>query len=187
MTRLYAASGDERFLDGARKGWAFQRSLYDAEAGNWQDRRGQTPVFLDNWCNGAAGIGLAAAGCMDVLPELTDVVERAGALLTAAQPPFLDTLCCGGFGQIDCLLEMGLLLGRGEWIERAKIQARQALAQATDAGHFALYDDLPARLFNPAFFRGVAGIGYTLLRLAGVNGETENRLPCVLNWSTQDQ
>lgn len=187
LARLYTASGDARFLDGAARGWDFQRSLYDEQAGNWQDRRGATPVYLDNWCNGAAGIGLAAAGSLDVLPELADVVERAGALLTSAQPPFLDTLCCGGFGQIDCLLEMGLRLGRPEWVAQATAQARAALRRASDAGSFALYDDLPAHLFNPAFFRGMAGIGYTLLRLAAANRETQAQLPCALNWSAQDQ
>ncbi len=183
LARLSTASGHTRFLDGARRGWAFQERLYDEGAGNWQDRRGQTPVYLDNWCNGAAGVGLAAAGCLAVLPGLADVTERAGALLMDGQTPFLDTLCCGGFGQIDSLLEMGLLLGRQEWIDQAIAQARRALARATAAGHCALYDDLPAHLFNPGFFRGVAGIGYTLLRLAAVSGESEEQLPCVLNWS----
>ena len=42
---------------------------------------------------------------------------------------------------------------------------------------FRLYDDLPSNLFNPGFFRGVAGIGYTLLRLAVMSGE----LPCVMS------
>ncbi len=185
LARLYEASGEARFLAGARRGWDFQRGLYDPAAGNWQDRRGATPVYLDNWCNGAAGIGLAAAGSLAVLPELADVAEQAGALLLAAESPFLDTLCCGGFGQIDCLLEMGRLLNRREWIEQASVQARATLERASGAGSFALYDDLPAHLFNPAFFRGVAGIGYTLLRLAGANGETETQLPCVLSWSAQ--
>ncbi len=183
LTRLYTVSGEERFLDGAAQGWAFQRSLYNAEADNWQDRRGRVPVYLDNWCNGAAGIGLAAAGSLAVLPELADVAERTGALLTTAQPPFLDTLCCGGFGQIECLLEMGLRLNRPAWIERATAQALVSLRRASNVGSFALYDDLPAHLFSQAFFRGVAGIGYTLLRLAGTNGETTAQLPCVLNWS----
>lgn len=182
LTRLYSASEEERFLDGAARGWAFQRSLYNGEAGNWQDRRGATPVYLDNWCNGAAGIGLAAVGSLDVLPELVDVAERTGALLTTAQPPFLDTLCCGGFGQIECLLEMGLRLNRPAWVAQATAQAQAALSRASSAGSFALYDELPTHLFNPAFYRGVAGIGYTLLRLAGVNGETTAQLPCVLNW-----
>jgi len=183
LARLYTASGESRFLKGAAQGWAFQRSLYDESAGNWQDRRGATPVYLDNWCNGAAGIGLAASACVGLLPELADVVERAGGRLTTAQSPFLDTLCCGGFGQIECLLEMGLRLDRPAWVAQATAQAWAALEGASRRGHFCLYDDLPAHLLNPAFFRGVAGIGYTLLRLAGANGEMDAQLPSVLSWS----
>lgn len=183
LAKLYKAMGEARFLDGAQRGWDFQRTLYAEPPGRWQDRRGATPVYLDNWCNGAAGIGLAAAGCLAVLPGLAEVTERAGALLMDGQTPFLDTLCCGGFGQIDSLLEMGLRLGRPAWIDGAIVQARQVLARASAAGHFALYDDLPSDLWNPGFFRGVAGIGYTLLRLAGAHREMEVRLPSVLSWS----
>ena len=181
LTQLYQISGEARFLEGARRGWDFQRSLYDDPPGNWQDRRGQAPVYLPNWCNGAAGIGLAAAGCLSTLPDLADVVERSATLLLQPEnSPFLDTLCCGGFGQIDCLLETGLRLGRQEWIDAAIAQAHQRLNQATAAGAFALYDDLPSDLWNPGFFRGVAGIGYTLLRLANAAGETDRSLSCVL-------
>jgi lantibiotic modifying enzyme len=186
LTRLYVANGDARFLAGARRAWEFQRSLYDAAQGGWQDRRGATPVYLDNWCNGAAGIGLAAVGCIESLPELGDVAERAAARLIAADSaPCLDTLCCGGFGQIDALLELGRRLKRPAWVGQALSQARHALDRAAAAGSFQLYDDLPDQRFNPAFFRGVAGIGYTLLRLAAVGGEIERTLPCSLSWSAE--
>lgn len=197
LARLYAATGDARFREAAERAWAFQRALYDDPAGNWQDRRGPVPVYLDNWCNGAAGIGLAAAGCLDTLPELADVVERVRKTcqvggqpgqvfpMNFARPPdrsILDTLCCGHFGQIDCRLEMGLICRRPEWVSAAIAQAEGLLGQARERGAFRLYDDLPAHLFNPGFFRGVAGIGYTLLRLAAGNGETAERLPCVAGW-----
>lgn len=177
LARIYGASRETRFRDGAIRAWAFQQRLFDKAAGNWQDRRGEQPVYLRNWCNGAAGIGLAAAGGLGVLPGAAAAAERAADLLA---PPFLDTLCCGGFGQIDCLLEMGRLLGRQDWIDQATVRARRTLDRATSAGHFRLYDDLPAHLFNPGFFRGVAGIGYSLLRLAAAKGEGAGVLPCVL-------
>jgi lantibiotic modifying enzyme len=52
-------------------------------------------------------------------------------------------------------------------------------------GYFRLYDELPPHLFNPTFFRGVAGIGYTLLRLAALTGESKVTLPCVLRWALE--
>jgi hypothetical protein len=55
-------------------------------------------------------------------------------------------------------------------------------------GAFQLYDDLPPHLFNPGFFRGLAGIGYTLLRLAAANGEVAGELACVVRsaWTSRD-
>ena len=187
LAALYSLSGEQRFRQAAEQGWAVQQQLYDADAGNWQDRRGLTPVYLHNWCNGAAGIGLAAAASVAVLPALSATVERAAArLIDAPALSALDTICCGRFGQIESLLEMGMIMAQPTWIEHATAQARTALAQAEAAGHFQLYDDLPPRLFNPTFFRGVAGIGYTLLRLAAVNGECAGLLPCVLRWAANE-
>jgi lantibiotic modifying enzyme len=179
LWRLHRATGDGQFLAGAMQAWDFQQNLYTDPPGNWQDRRGQTPVYLRNWCNGAAGIGLAGAACADDLPHLRPIVERSAELLIEDHSSDLDTLCCGQFGQIESLLEMGQLQNRQDWIEAASAQARQALARAAKAGAFRLYDDLPDNLFNPGFFRGAAGIGYTLLRLAVVNGEAVGELPCV--------
>ncbi len=184
LAALYDSSGEQRFRQAAQQGWAFQQQLYDADAGNWQDRRGAVPVYLHNWCNGAAGIGLAAGASLTVLPALRPTVERAAVLLIDATPlSSLDTLCCGRFGQIESLLEMGMIMAQPAWIAHATAQAQAVLTQAA-AGYFQLYDDLPPQIFNPTFFRGVAGIGYTLLRLAAVNGEFAGVLPCVLRWAT---
>ncbi|MBX3000345.1 MAG: DUF4135 domain-containing protein [Caldilineaceae bacterium] len=180
LVQVYRASRDESFLAEAERAWAFQRSLYAEPPGKWQDRRGGTPAFLSNWCNGAAGIGLAATVCAADLPHLRPLIERAAALLAAETLPDLDTLCCGHFGQIESLLEMGLLWERPDWIEVASAQARQSLVRAAEAGAFQLYDDLPPHLFNPGFFRGIAGIGYTLLRLTTASGEADGELPCVV-------
>jgi hypothetical protein len=180
LVALHRATGSKHFLGGAARAWTFQQRLYAEPPGNWQDRRGQTPVFLHNWCNGAAGIGLAGAVCAADLHARPLPTERAALLLAAHPPSTLDTLCCGQFGQIESLLEMGRLQHRPDWIEQASVQARQQLTRTTAGGAFVLYDDLPSHLFNPGFFRGVAGIGYTLLRLAIVNGEATGTLPCVL-------
>lgn len=190
LAQLHATSCNPSFLDGARCAWAFQRSLFAHPPGNWQDRRGPVPVYLHNWCNGAAGIGLAAALSLEAVPalagELTPIVEQSAHLLRAPDAlPWLDTVCCGGFGQIDCLLEMGQQLKRPGWTDHAVDQARARLRRAGADGHFRLYDELPPHLFNPTFYRGAAGIGYTLLRLAVAAREVAGHLSCALGWGTQ--
>ena len=82
---------------------------------------------------------------------------------------------------------MGLILERPAWIAQAVQLAQEAMRAAASTGHFRLYDDLPSHLFNPTIFRGVAGIGYTLLRLAAVTGERRAMLPCVLRWAPRNE
>ncbi|HSH06004.1 MAG TPA: type 2 lanthipeptide synthetase LanM family protein [Anaerolineae bacterium] len=184
LARLYAICGVNRFRNGAQQLWRFQQTLYEPLRGQWQDRRGAQPAYLDNWCHGSAGIGLAGAGIGAVLPETDVAVAQAVACLTAVPPSHhLDTLCCGGWGQIACLQEMGLRAGNQQWLTTATTQAKQLLAQRTVRGYFQLYDDLPPHLFNPTFFRGLAGIGYTLLRLAA----PDKYLPCILSMAPESE
>ncbi len=163
LTQLYQASGEARFAADAEAAWAFQQTLFDAQEDRWQDRRGAEPVCLDNWCHGSAGVGLAGAAMGE---RGGTAVEIARNHLCQAYEYTLDTLCCGRCGQIDVLWELG---------ERATARemAEELVAESVARGAFQLYDDVPAHLFNPTFFRGVAGIGYTLLRMV-------YPLPCVL-------
>ena len=62
--------------------------------------------------------------------------------------------------------------------------AQSQLQRAARAGYFQLYDELPSQHFNPTFFRGVAGIGYTLLHLAAESGEIKQSIPSVLAWAS---
>jgi lantibiotic modifying enzyme len=50
------------------------------------------------------------------------------------------------------------------------------VARARRSGAYRLFPNLPSTAFNPGFFQGVAGIGYSLLRLA------DKDLPSVLLW-----
>ena len=40
------------------------------------------------------------------------------------------------------------------------------VARAERQGRFSLFDELPDGVYNPGLFRGTAGIGYGLLRVA---------------------
>ena len=162
LTRLSQATGMSHFAADAKEAWAFQQTLYDAQEDRWQDIRGAEPVCLDNWCHGSAGIGLAAA----LVAGGETAVQIALTHLRQLADYRLDTLCCGRFGQVDALWQLGEQATARELAERL-------LAEGAARGSFHLYDDVPTHLFNPTFFRGVAGIGYTLLRMV-------RSLPCVL-------
>src|SRR5436305_2153016 len=150
--------------------------------GGWPDLRHsageKTAEVPCGWCHGAAGIGLARIGCLDLLDdaEFAGEIEAALAITRAARPLVRDHLCCGNLGRTDFLLTAGLRLSRPGLTALAREQATSALVRAHARGGFLWLggDDS----INPGLFQGIAGIGYQLLRLA-----EPAVIPSVLLWS----
>lgn len=177
LLRLYEATGNTDFLDAAREGIAYENSLYVADAGNWLDLRPEgEPSFMMGWCNGAPGIGL---GRMGGLPQLDTASIRAdieaAVGTTQHSNKGLDLVCCGRMGRVELLLEAAERLGRPELVETARQQASSVLRRKEKRGAYLIHSLLPDGVYDPSFFRGTAGIGYELLRLAH-----PGRLPSVL-------
>ena len=101
-----------------------------------------------------------------------DIEAAIKATLAAGLHP-LDQACCGNFGRIEFLLE-------ARQPESAKQLALRVLQRLDGPLSFRLFKDLPASVDAPSFFAGLAGIGYTLLRL-----DDPARLPCVLRWESR--
>jgi lantibiotic modifying enzyme len=110
-------------------------------------------------------------------PEIRIEIELALHATTSHSSDGIDFLCCGNFGRIGLLSAAGEEMGRSEILEIAHDKAGRLLHLRRTCGCFRLQANLPEPVDNPGFFRGMAGIGYELLRLA-----CPNRLPCVLLW-----
>jgi lantibiotic modifying enzyme len=116
------------------------------------------------WCNGAAGIGLARLAS---LPYLDDAMLRqeieAALTSTLAQGFGGDhTLCHGAGGLVETLLVASQMLGMASY--------RAALEQGTSmllekASAFREQTEEVTGIESPGFMVGLAGVGYTLLRL----------------------
>jgi type 2 lantibiotic biosynthesis protein LanM len=128
------------------------------------------------WCRGASGVGLARLGGLHGVDTalVRKAIDHALNDVLAAAEGDADHLCCGGFGRIEFLLEAGRRLGRLDLVSEAKQRATLLVHRAARQGAYSLNAHMPG-VFNPSFFHGSAGIGYTLLRLA----EPEC-LPCAL-------
>jgi type 2 lantibiotic biosynthesis protein LanM len=180
LTALAKASGRESFAAAARDCHAYEQSLFSAERGNWPDLRDddEEPFWPVQWCHGAGGIGLARLGIARFGDGAIDVTAEVDAAVAAAQrawPSSLDTLCCGNLGNLELLAEAGRTLKRSELTAQASARMRGVLDAADSSGVFgwnAGEDDE-----NLGFFRGLSGVGYTLLRR--IAPET---LPNVLIW-----
>jgi type 2 lantibiotic biosynthesis protein LanM len=163
---LYEATGEAAYRDAALASLAHEDALFDPERRNWPivgtaDAEGR-PWAWAAWCHGAAGIAISrlAAGRHD--PRRLAEAELAIETLLGTPDHPLDWLCCGNFGRVEALLLAGRALDRPAWIEQASALAVRRHAVA------AFGQDPPRRELDldPSFLRGLAGIGYTTLRLA---------------------
>ena len=134
---------------------------------------------MTSWCHGAPGIGLARIGGLPVLDtqDIRKDIETAVQTTQAFSVKGEDHLCCGNLGRADILLVAAGRLSRPELATLAHRQVWQVMTRAEHMGSFVLHPLLPKHVDSSGFFRGTAGIGYTLLRMA-----QPALLPAVLLW-----
>jgi type 2 lantibiotic biosynthesis protein LanM len=178
LAALSAASARPEFAHAAAECVAFENSSYDAERKNWPDFRNMTgPAWPCRWCHGAPGIGLAriATAKTAVLDGKRLNADIGNALQGAAQCPNgeVDTLCCGTLGRIEFLCEAGRSLDRPDLRRLASQSLMAIMKQAAQTDY---RWNSGKRQFNLGLFRGLSGVGYTLLRQVGPS------LPNILIW-----
>jgi class II lanthipeptide synthase len=174
LERLAGATGEARYRDFARSALLYERAVFDPVQKNWPDFReydAPTAVahnldpFLSAWCNGAAGIGLARLGALDLHdgPEVREEIDAALDTTLARGFGKNHCLCHGDLGNVELLLEAGRRLGAPEWIDKAYRIAGGVLADIASSGWRL---GMPRGAEPPGLMVGLAGIGYGLLRLA---------------------
>lgn len=176
LARLAAVSDASRFREAAADAVAFEHAVYDGERGNWPDRRFDDDRFMDAWCNGRTGVGLARLGTLPALdsePVRADL-QRALDGRSTDRVGTLDTLCCGNAGRVGFLVAAGRRLDEPAYLREARELAAAVTRRADDRGELVLQSHT-ARLHDPTLFQGPAGVGYALLRAA-----RPDELPSVL-------
>jgi type 2 lantibiotic biosynthesis protein LanM len=143
---------------------------------SWPVMMQGTRRTFKNWCNGTAGILMARAATGQLTPE-TFSSELLGSLLDkVSQRGQSDHWCCGNFGIAEALSYVGQQANLPEAKKKSTVLLEESLERGLKAGFFRLQSSIGENFcFSPSLFRGTAGIGYSLLRLA-YPGE----LPCVL-------
>jgi type 2 lantibiotic biosynthesis protein LanM len=179
LASLAAASGRAEFERAAEECIAFEDSSYDPQHKNWPDLRDPAgPVWNCRWCHGAPGIGLArlATGRTAQIDQKRLDIDIGKAVEGVMHWPSaeLDTLCCGSLGRIEFFCEAGRSLDRTDLRDLAAQHLTTVLEQAEVTGDYRWNSG--KRQFNLGFFRGLSGVGYTLLR------QIDLSLPNVLIW-----
>jgi type 2 lantibiotic biosynthesis protein LanM len=184
LLRLFEATGNERFRDGALEAFAYERSVFSPKHRNWPDLRldqnaGSVQRFMTGWCHGAPGIALARIGSLALVPDqaIKEEIEIALDTTLRAGIPFQDDACCGNFSRIETLLIASRYFKRADFYDAALMRASAIMQRASQTGAFQLEPAVAGEtVINPGFMKGLAGVGYGLLRLA----DEENRLPTPL-------
>jgi lantibiotic modifying enzyme len=175
LLRLFNRTGDEPLLNAAREAFDFERSLFEPQKNNWLDPRTGRLLEQSAWCHGAPGIALSRLASPDL--NEGETAELQGLLQIARSIPdaSLDHLCCGNLGRADILLCAGEVLGDTTLTDDALALADRTVGRAEQAGDFSLRRPGEASGLRPAYFHGLSGVGYALLRLA-----SPRTLPCTL-------
>jgi lantibiotic modifying enzyme len=179
LTSLAKVSSREEFEDAAQECIAFEDSHYDKTVLNWPDlRSSDESIFVNQWCHGATGIGLARvassrSGKTRVETIVSDI-NHALQNTTANWPQRVDTLCCGTLGTIEFLAEASELLSQPALGHLSDQRLAQIIANRQEQGNYAW--DIGGTAFNLGLFRGLSGVGYTILR------KLDPSLPNVLMW-----
>jgi lantibiotic modifying enzyme len=182
LLELAAVTGDDSYGRAARGAFQYERSLFDRDAQNWPDLRGQrgsarqgpyAPAFPVMWCHGAAGIALSRLRAVELIGDPACREEALVAVETTKKTvanTLLNrsgnySLCHGLAGNAEVLLYAREVLG-GDWEDGARLAFDVAEAGVEHYG--AHGRPWPCGTFEgetAGLFLGLAGIGLFYLRL----------------------
>ena len=158
----------------------FEGDHYRPDYGDWTDIKGEPRTKLrSSWCHGAGGIGFERLAELRFSESTSDVVscrnDLQSALMRVRQPnlPGGLSLCCGMAGRAELLLQASVVLRSREFYADAAVIGRQLLKAVTGCNFKPVIEQRVPH--GEGLWQGLAGVGYTLLRLA-----EPSSLPCVL-------
>ena len=160
---------DSRCREAARAALDFEHEIYSEKLGNWPDLIGSSvPIqAMQGLCSGSPGVGLALLRCREIgfdSPELDEDIERAKLSCMTKNPLYRDHLCCGNSSTVDFLLS----------VPGCHEQAGRLLAfmkrRKDSEGSYHFMPPIYRQVPRLDLFFGAAGIGYEMLRYAGVCG-----------------
>jgi type 2 lantibiotic biosynthesis protein LanM len=181
LCRLADLVGNEGFRHTAFAAIEYEHRLFLPEAGNWPDYRegrvwdhgGPTAgQLISAWCHGATGIGLGRLYFLGAYDLEVARIDVARAVTRTLADPLLPnhSLCHGSLGSLDFLIQAATLveLPAREIENRTSGILRSIESDGWQCG-------VPRGAEVPGLMRGLAGIGYGLLRAV-----LPSRIPSIL-------
>ncbi len=177
LLRLYDATQNIAFLEAAKEAIEYEKSVFNASIQNWPDFRmydkNKQVSFMNTWCHGSAGIGLARLAGLPILSTeniYSDINITLETTKKFGLPNIgIEHLCCGHIGRVELFILASQKLDSGNWIDRAIEHTGWVINRQKMKGAYSFDSHLHDSVYSPSFYRGIAGIGYQLLRLAFPN------------------
>lgn len=176
LLELYVRTGDTRFLDDARGGFAYERRHFSPAQQNWPDFRSfaspnpQEPGFSLAWCHGAPGIGLSRVRAFTLTKDETYRAEAEAAISGTYRPLTMSSgadnfsLCHGLGGNAELFILASDVFGEERYRSVAESVGDRGIQSA-----FMQRNPWPCGVLgggeSPNLMLGLAGIGYFYLRL----------------------
>lgn len=170
LLRLHEATGYDRFRDAALEAIAFENTTYSPADGNWRDLRWEQPSFAAGWCHGGPGIALSR---LEAIPHDATLERDAACGAVLARDHVrdgTDHLCCGNFGRVLLLHDIGRRTARPELMHQAQSLAAARVASARSRGGYRFMREYAGNVSFPGLFQGTSGVSWALLRLAAGDG-----------------
>jgi lantibiotic modifying enzyme len=166
---LADASDRQDFRNAGRECINYENYNYNPNENNWADMRSiegdVKRVWQCQWCHGAPGIGLSRIAIAKNNREYANYGEDINAAIRCAVsnwPNTLDTLCCGTLGSLEFVGEAGRFTGNADLIGLYEKRLMEVLHEKLTNKQFRWNTgDVE---FNLGLYRGLSGVGYTLLR-----------------------
>lgn len=175
LLELGVATGDARFVEAARAGFAYEDSWFDEAADGWPDLRveGPSAAAPSAWCHGATGIGLARLRAFALTGDRRFRDDGQRALRVAARALLGGfgggaanySLCHGAAGDAELFMLAAELLGDAEAGRIVLAVAWQGLESFAEP-KAPWPSGVPGAGEAPGLMLGQAGTGYFYLRVA---------------------
>jgi type 2 lantibiotic biosynthesis protein LanM len=175
LSSLARATGINKYEVAAAECIDYENSSFNSQTFNWPDFRKGVPAKdvekICQWCHGGVGIGLARLGIKkngigDHEILMHDVSEALNGVYETGRKP-QDSLCCGELGRIEFIYEAGKNANNQAIIDDAKKLLCNVIKTAHSQGEYRFGGG--AQNFHLSFFRGLSGVGYSILRQLNPN------------------
>jgi lantibiotic modifying enzyme len=138
--------------------------------------------FLPMWCHGGPGIALGQIGAIsvndssEIRGEIDGALKRARSYARGTEDlTGPDDLCCGHMGLVELFLSAAQKLDDENALDDALLLMERVRRRAESEGRYELSAARGKDIFTPFLFQGIAGVGYSLVRLAA-----PGEIPCLL-------